>query len=204
MSVATSCSITRRATAGERRPDVLVAFDVPKEPRRDNYLVWKEGKAPDVVVEITSKSTKQKDKKKKFEIYRDILRVSEYFLFDPTEDYLDPPLQGFRLMGKEVCFDRADRRSAAQPGYWAFIWSATELKLRLVRSRYGRALTDAVERERRPSTAPTRNAAAPACNAASRKPRKTGLADEIERLRRGSRPSKRQMTFATPNLFFDG
>jgi hypothetical protein len=32
-------------------------------------------------------------------IYRDILRVSEYFLFDPTEDYLDPPLQGFRLLG---------------------------------------------------------------------------------------------------------
>jgi hypothetical protein len=27
------------------------------------------------------------------------LRVSEYFLFDPTEDYLDPPLQGFRLVG---------------------------------------------------------------------------------------------------------
>src|ERR1700679_1423277 len=60
---------------GNRRkhvaPDVLVAFDVPKEPLRDNYLVWEEGKAPDVVVEITSKSTKQEDKQKKFEIYRD-------------------------------------------------------------------------------------------------------------------------------------
>ncbi len=43
------------------------------------------------------------DIKKKFVIYRDILRVSEYFLFDPTEDYLDPPLQGFRLArGKYV------------------------------------------------------------------------------------------------------
>ena len=86
---------------GNRRkhvaPDVLVALGVPKEPPRENYLVWVEGKAPDVVVEITSKSTKQEDKQKKFEIYRDILRVSEYFLFDPTEDYLDPPLQGFRL-----------------------------------------------------------------------------------------------------------
>ncbi len=92
---------------GNRRkhvaPDVLVALDVPKEPPRENYLVWKEGKAPDFVVEITSKSTKKEDQKKKFEIYRDVLRVAEYFLFDPTEDYLDPPLQGFRLSrGKYV------------------------------------------------------------------------------------------------------
>ena len=88
---------------GNRRkhvsPDVFVAFGVPKEPPRDYYLVWEEGKAPDSVIEITSKSTKQEDKKKKFGIYRDILRVTEYFLFDPTEDYLDPPLQGFRLVG---------------------------------------------------------------------------------------------------------
>jgi Uma2 family endonuclease len=82
-------------------PDVFVALDVPKEPPRDYYLVWKEGKAPDFIVEITSKSTKQEDGKKKFSIYRDILRVAEYFLFDPTEDYLDPPLQGFRLVGTE-------------------------------------------------------------------------------------------------------
>ncbi len=51
----------------------------------------------------TSKSTKQEDIKKKFAIYRHILKVSGYFLFDPTEDYLDPPLQGFRLArGKYV------------------------------------------------------------------------------------------------------
>jgi Uma2 family endonuclease len=80
-------------------PDVLVALDVPKEPPRDYYLVWKEGKAPDFVVEITSKSTKREDKNKKFVIYRDILKVSELYLFDPTEDYLHPPLQGFRLVG---------------------------------------------------------------------------------------------------------
>ncbi len=82
-------------------PDVLVALEVPKEPPRETYLVWKEGKAPDFVVEITSKSTNQQDKKKKFGISRDSLRVSEYFLFDPTEDYLDPPLQGFRLVGRD-------------------------------------------------------------------------------------------------------
>ena len=80
-------------------PDVLVALNVPKQPNRDYYLVWKEKKAPDFVVEITSKSTKKEDMKTKFAIYRDILKVSEYFLFDPRAEYLEPPLQGFRLVG---------------------------------------------------------------------------------------------------------
>ena len=80
-------------------PDVLVARNVPKQPNRDYYLVWKEKKAPDFIVEITSKSTKKEDLKTKFGIYRDILKVSEYFLFDPRSEYLEPPLQGFRLVG---------------------------------------------------------------------------------------------------------
>jgi Uma2 family endonuclease len=88
---------------GNRRrhisPDVLVAIGVPKRPRRDYYLLWEEGKAPDFVAEITSQSTKKEDRKTKFELYRDILRVTEYVLFDPRAEYLKPPLQGFRLVG---------------------------------------------------------------------------------------------------------
>jgi hypothetical protein len=30
-----------------------------------------------------------------------VLRVKEYFLFDPFEDYLDPPMQGYRLRKDE-------------------------------------------------------------------------------------------------------
>ena len=82
-------------------PDVLVTFDINKEPRRDYYLVWKEGKAPDFVAEITSKSTKNEDQKTKFEVYRDLLRVTEYVLFDPRAEYLKPPLQGYRLVGAD-------------------------------------------------------------------------------------------------------
>jgi len=29
------------------------------------------------------------------------LKVPEYFQFDPTQDYLEPPLQGFRLVADE-------------------------------------------------------------------------------------------------------
>ncbi len=88
---------------GDRRkhvsPDVFVVRGVEKrQDARIHYLIWNEGKAPDVIIEVTSKSTKKEDQEKKWVLYRDILRVSEYFLFDPTEDYLEPPLQGFRLV----------------------------------------------------------------------------------------------------------
>ncbi len=79
-------------------PDVFVVFGVPKEPKRLNYILWEEGKAPDIVIEVTSKSTRKEDKTKKLDLYRDVLCVPEYFQFDPTQDYLKPPLQGFRLV----------------------------------------------------------------------------------------------------------
>ncbi len=82
-------------------PDLLVALGIRKEPKRDYYLVWKEGKAPDFILEITSKTTRREDEKKKRVLYRDVLKVPEYFLFDPRAEYLDPPLQGFRLIGGE-------------------------------------------------------------------------------------------------------
>jgi Uma2 family endonuclease len=90
---------------GNRRkhisPDAFVVRGVPKLPRRDYYLLWEEGKSPDVVIEITSKTTRREDQKKKREIYREILKVTEYFQFDPTRDYLRPPLQGVRLVEGE-------------------------------------------------------------------------------------------------------
>jgi hypothetical protein len=79
-------------------PDVFVVKGVPKKQRL-NYLVWEEGKAPAFVVELTSSSTRHEDRTRKFALYRDTLRVKEYFLFDVLGDYLDPPLQGYRLRG---------------------------------------------------------------------------------------------------------
>ncbi|GAC1466528.1 MAG: hypothetical protein NVSMB9_07170 [Isosphaeraceae bacterium] len=92
-------------------PDVFVVRGVPKEPPRDLYLVWKEGKAPDVVIEITSKTTRREDQTKKRLLYRDVLKVPEYFQFDPTEDYLKPPMQGHRLVaGEYVPIELVDGR----------------------------------------------------------------------------------------------
>ena len=80
-------------------PDVFVTLGVPKEPMRLNYIVWQEGKPPDVIVELTSKTTRKEDQTTKLTLYRDVLRIPEYFLFDPKQDYLRPSLQGHRLVG---------------------------------------------------------------------------------------------------------
>jgi Uma2 family endonuclease len=78
-------------------PDVFVVFGVEKK-LRDHYLLWREGRGPEVVIEVTSKTTRREDEGKKRTLYRDVLRVPEYFQFDPTEDYLKPPFQGHRLV----------------------------------------------------------------------------------------------------------
>jgi len=75
-------------------PDVFVVFGVPNY-RRPIYKIWEEGKAPDIVIEITSKTTRKKDRDN-IRLYSG-LGVQEYFMFDPTGDYLDPVLQCRRL-----------------------------------------------------------------------------------------------------------
>lgn len=76
-------------------PDVFVVKGVPKKRRRI-YKIWEEGKAPDFIIELTSKSTREDDITDKKALYES-LQVSEYFLFDPLGEYLRPALQGYRL-----------------------------------------------------------------------------------------------------------
>lgn len=76
-------------------PDLFVVFGVPNHERRI-WRTWEEGKGPDVVFEFTSKSTWDEDLGSKKGLYA-WLRVREYFLFDPLNEYLQPRLQGFRL-----------------------------------------------------------------------------------------------------------
>jgi Uma2 family endonuclease len=77
-------------------PDVFVAMGVPKHDRR-SFKLWEEPKGPDFVIEITSLSTYTHDQGPKKGTYA-FLGVSEYFQYDPTQDYLNPPLQGYRLV----------------------------------------------------------------------------------------------------------
>jgi hypothetical protein len=85
---------------GNRRrhvsPGVFLVRGVPNH-MRDNFLIWQERHGPQFVLEVTSDSTRREDQTTKFALYRDVLKVREYFLFDPRGDWLAPPLQGHRL-----------------------------------------------------------------------------------------------------------
>ena len=77
-------------------PDVFVVLGASDHKRR-SYKVWEEPKGPDFVLEITSDSTRRSDQGPKRRVY-EALGVREYWLFDPTGDWLVPPLQGLRLV----------------------------------------------------------------------------------------------------------
>ncbi|MCC3417359.1 MAG: Uma2 family endonuclease [Microcoleus sp. PH2017_29_MFU_D_A] len=81
-------------------PDIYVVFGVRKR-QRDNYKIWEEaGIAPQFVLEITSETTQDVDQEIKPETYRS-LGVREYFQYDPSGDYLNPILQGVRLVNNQ-------------------------------------------------------------------------------------------------------
>ncbi|MDX2242024.1 MAG: Uma2 family endonuclease [Leptolyngbyaceae cyanobacterium bins.302] len=65
-----------------RGPDFFVVLGVPKGERL-SWVVWEEGKSPDVVIELLSNSTAEADKHEKKLIYQNQMRVSDYFWFDP-------------------------------------------------------------------------------------------------------------------------
>ena len=82
-------------------PDVFVVFGARnRKEERATYLLWEEEKSPDFVLEITSPGKWRADQTWKRELYRR-LGVGEYWQYDPTRNYLDPPLQGLELVRGE-------------------------------------------------------------------------------------------------------
>jgi Uma2 family endonuclease len=65
-----------------RGPDFFAVLGVPKGERR-SWVVWEEGRGPDVVIELLSPTTAATDKNEKKLIYQNQMRVSDYFWFDP-------------------------------------------------------------------------------------------------------------------------
>ena len=77
-------------------PDTYVVFG-PAQRDRNSYRSWEENNTlPSVVFEFTSKKTQREDVSDKMQTYEQ-LRIPEYFLFDPTGDYLKPALRGYRI-----------------------------------------------------------------------------------------------------------
>ena len=81
-------------------PDVFVVFGAAGKHFRDSWIVWREGKAPDFVMEVASPSTWRRDAGEKRDIYAG-MGVTEYWRFDPTGAFFSPELAGERLADGE-------------------------------------------------------------------------------------------------------
>jgi Uma2 family endonuclease len=89
-------------------PDLLIARDVLAQQWNVNqYLPWVVGKAPELLAEFLSPTSKTVDQKDKPERYGK-LGVREYFLFDPDGTYGVPRIQGWtlRLDGSRAALPR--------------------------------------------------------------------------------------------------
>jgi len=155
-------------------PDIFVVRGVSREERRV-YAVEKEGKAPEFVIEFTSKKTKKTDLNKNREMYA-WLGVKEYFLFDPFGEYLEPRLIGFKLLrGK---YERmAPRHSRLLSKVLDLELAAEGDDLRFYDARSGERLLTHIESEvvREQETAARRAAEA----------ENVRLREELERLQKG-------------------
>lgn len=94
-----------------RGPDFFVVLGTERKPRR-SWVVWGEGgKTPNLIVEILSESTADIDRGLKKQIYQDILRIPDYFWFDP--ETLE--LAGFHLVD--------GRYQPLEPNPQGWLWS---------------------------------------------------------------------------------
>jgi Uma2 family endonuclease len=65
-----------------RGPDFFVVLDTERKPRR-SWMIWEEGKYPNIIIELLSPSTAEIDKGFKKKLYQDTFRTFDYFWFDP-------------------------------------------------------------------------------------------------------------------------
>lgn len=78
-----------------RGPDFFAALGVEPERERQGWVVWEEaGHYPDVIIELLSSSTAAIDRGVKKDLYEQVFRTPDYFIFDPFET---TSLRGWRL-----------------------------------------------------------------------------------------------------------
>lgn len=76
-------------------PDFFVALDVPDDPTRLGWVVWEEnGRYPDIIIELLSDSTERQDLGKKKELYEQVFKTKDYFVYHP---FKVESLQGWHL-----------------------------------------------------------------------------------------------------------
>ncbi len=113
-------------------PDFFVVKDTDGKRKRDTWNVWEENcRFPDVIVELASPSTIQKDLGKKKRIYESIFRTPEYFCYNPETQRL----KGWKLRhGKYEMIVPNDPGwlKSEELGLWLGKWEGEIFKLNAV------------------------------------------------------------------------
>jgi Uma2 family endonuclease len=101
----------QRKSSDFRGPDFFVVLGTERKPRK-SWVVWEEeGKYPNLIVEILSKSTAATDRGEKKQLYQDNFRTPDYFWFDP--DTLE--FAGFHLVDGKY--------QPLKPNEQGYLWS---------------------------------------------------------------------------------
>jgi Uma2 family endonuclease len=98
-----------------RGPDFFAVLNIDGSYSREDWRVAKEnGRYPDIIIELTSKTTAKEDKGPKKDIYEQTFQTAEYFIFDV---YNSASLEGWRL--------KNNRYQPIDPNPYGWLWSET-------------------------------------------------------------------------------
>ena len=110
-----------------RGPDFFVVLGIDGRTDRQGWVVWEEnGRYPDVIVELMSPSTAEADTGVKKDIYEQIFRTPDYYVFDPFDS---DSLQGWHLDANQSYQPLTPNEQGwlwcQRLGLWLGTWSGT-------------------------------------------------------------------------------
>lgn len=110
-----------------RGPDFFVVLGIDGRTDRQGWVVWEEnGRYPDVIVELMSSSTAEADTGVKKDIYEQIFRTPDYYVFDP---FNSDSLQGWHLDANQRYMPLTPNEQGwlwcQRLGLWLGTWSGT-------------------------------------------------------------------------------
>ena len=100
-------------------PDLLIAFNVNAEASiaRNGYLIPEQGKPPDFVMEVASRTTARRDETDQARRLSAAMRIPEYWRFDTTGgEWYQAPLAGDRLVAGK--YEPIPIHRTPQGHYW--------------------------------------------------------------------------------------
>jgi Uma2 family endonuclease len=110
-----------------RGPDFFFVGDVDRDRPRKYWVVWEEGKSPDVALELLSPRTEKEDRTTKKDVYERRLKIAEYFLYDPDSQKLEGWRLGNRRRYQPLAADERGWLWSEQLQLWLGTWQGTYL-----------------------------------------------------------------------------